>query len=87
MSEAIGRPLGTQEHVDHRDRNKHNNDLSNLQIMTGSSHGRKSRFEQRQDDHKTGAAAAIADLKSRGIEINDQVVQLVLEGLSSSKAG
>jgi len=33
-----GRPLKTDEHVHHKDENKHNNDPSNLQIMTKQEH-------------------------------------------------
>lgn len=34
----IGRPLNKCEHVHHKDGNKHNNNESNLQVMTASEH-------------------------------------------------
>lgn len=45
MEERIGRRLGRDECVHHIDRNKHNNDMSNLALVTRSGHMRIHRFE------------------------------------------
>src|SRR5690606_11700315 len=41
MQEHLGRELGPDEHVDHIDEDKTNDDLSNLQILTPSENTRK----------------------------------------------
>lgn len=40
MSNSLGRPLTDEEIVHHKDENKKNNDLSNLEIMTNGEHTR-----------------------------------------------
>ena len=40
MAAHLGRPLHTHEHVHHRDGDSHNNDLSNLELLTVSEHRR-----------------------------------------------
>lgn len=39
MSEFMGRPLASDEIVHHKDEDRGNNDISNLEIMTPSQHG------------------------------------------------
>jgi len=50
MEEHIGRPLQPDEVVHHIDRNKHNNDLSNLQLMTRAAHTRLHREEDGNEE-------------------------------------
>src|SRR5690554_1665051 len=40
MSQHLGRPLRSDEHVHHKDGNKLNNDISNLEIITLEEHSR-----------------------------------------------
>lgn len=40
MEEHLGRRLGPDEVVHHRDEDKHNNDLGNLELMTRAEHAR-----------------------------------------------
>ena len=47
MCEAIGRPLKPDECVHHIDRDKTNNNLSNLRLMTNSEHGLLHAIEDR----------------------------------------
>lgn len=49
MEEHLGRKLTTDEVVHHIDRNKKNNDISNLQVMTWSEH---SKLHAREDKRK-----------------------------------
>lgn len=42
MQEHLGRELGPDEHVDHRDEDKTNDDLGNLQLLTRSENAKKS---------------------------------------------
>lgn len=39
VEKAIGRSLSRDEHVHHRDGDKQNNDLSNLEVLTAREHG------------------------------------------------
>lgn len=38
MEQYLGRPLNRNEHVHHRDENKSNNDISNLEVLSISEH-------------------------------------------------
>ena len=49
MSEHLKRPLLDNEDVHHKDRNKANNDINNLELMTKSEH---SRYHERNDEGK-----------------------------------
>lgn len=40
MSEFLGRPLGSDEHIHHKDENKLNNNISNLEIISKSEHSK-----------------------------------------------
>jgi hypothetical protein len=40
MSQHLGRPLESWEHVHHKDGNRQNNDLSNLELLTNTEHQR-----------------------------------------------
>lgn len=48
MEQALGRPIKDDEVIHHIDRNRSNNELNNLQIMTRSEHTRLHRLEQSQ---------------------------------------
>jgi hypothetical protein len=50
MELEIGRRLHPDEVVHHRDRNRQNNDMSNLQLMTRAGHTRLHRLEDRSHD-------------------------------------
>ena len=45
MEEHIGRKLSKNEIVHHKDGNKHNNDIDNLQVMSRQEHSRMHRLE------------------------------------------
>lgn len=47
MEEHIGRPLAPDEVVHHKDRNKENNKLDNLLLLTNSEHARLHRLEDK----------------------------------------
>jgi len=47
MEKHIGRPLRSDEVVHHKDRNRQNNNLDNLQLMTRSEHTALHRREDR----------------------------------------
>lgn len=47
MSRALGRALSSDELVHHRDRNKQNNELANLELTTRSDHAREHLSEMR----------------------------------------
>lgn len=40
MEQYLGRKLKPEEHVHHKDRNTHNNDISNLEVLDRATHGR-----------------------------------------------
>lgn len=40
MTSILGRPLARDEHVHHKDENVHNNDPSNLEILTSDQHNK-----------------------------------------------
>lgn len=40
MSEFLGRPLSNEEHIHHKDENKLNNDIRNLEIISKSDHSK-----------------------------------------------
>jgi hypothetical protein len=64
MSEAIGRKLKQDECVHHIDRNKKNNDLKNLQLLTISEH---TKLHQKEDN---GAVINILTCLICGIKFN-----------------
>jgi hypothetical protein len=41
MEQHLGRPLTKDEHVHHKDKNRANNDLSNLELLTSSEHSKE----------------------------------------------
>lgn len=49
MSAYIGRPLTENEDVHHKDKNKANNDISNLELMTKSQH---TKYHEKNDTNK-----------------------------------
>lgn len=58
MEQHIGRSLRRNEVVHHRDENKHNNDLDNLELMTRSAHARLHRLlEQQRKQALSGRSA------------------------------
>ena len=48
MENHLGRLLNANEIVHHIDHNKHNNDISNLEVMTNREHARNHAFEKGQ---------------------------------------
>lgn len=41
MELHLGRELATHEHIHHKDGDKHNNDLGNLELLTSSDHAKE----------------------------------------------
>lgn len=72
MCESIGRALHPDECVHHIDRNKTNNDLSNLQLMTISEHAKLHAIEDRgySESEKECPECSIVFMKS---DRSDQV--------------
>lgn len=48
-SQVLGRPLTTEEQVDHKNRNKQDNRPDNLQVLDGLSHSAKTAADNKQD--------------------------------------
>lgn len=53
MEKVLGRKLDSKEIVHHKDENKHNNDPSNLEIMTQAEHARY-HFKKSRDSRAAG---------------------------------
>jgi len=58
MEQAIGRYLTTDEHVDHIDQNKTNNDPRNLQVMSPTAHSQKTNADKERAKAKLLAELA-----------------------------
>jgi hypothetical protein len=58
VERALGRHLMTNEHVDHIDQDKTNNDLSNLQVMSPTAHSQKTNADKERAKAKLLAELA-----------------------------
>jgi len=71
MAMTLGRPLDRKEHVDHKNQNKKDNRVENLQILTPSAHGRKTSKENMIEWKRLYDAAA-----SMGYDV-DEVIEIL----------
>lgn len=81
MQQALGRPLQSNEIVHHKDGNKSNNDLSNLEVLQRSEHSKmhaKERFENAEavEQLRVKAKKNAALVYKKNVLNRDQVAEI-----------